>query len=78
MAVKLNQRVEGMEEVIAPTDSRWREDIALFEEGDKEQAQKVRNDLEERQRRKRRPQPDRSYLDDGDWRPQFFKRLRHP
>ena len=53
IAVQLNQRVEGMNGVVAPTDSRWREDIQLYEEGDVENADRLKVDYEIEQRRKR-------------------------
>lgn len=56
LAVKLNQRVDGMKGVVAPTDSRWRDDIKYYEEGDADQADKVKFDIEEEQRRKRKLQ----------------------
>ena len=47
LSVRLNQRVDGMDGVVSPTDSRWREDIKLYEEGEADEADKVKYDIEE-------------------------------
>ena len=74
IAVQLNQRVEGMNGVVAPTDSRWREDIQLYEEGDVENADRVKVDYEIEQRRKRTHQESTGEI----WKPNFFFEKPHP
>ena len=74
LSVRLNQRVDGMDGVVSPTDSRWREDIKLYEEGEADEADKVKYDIEEEQRRKRRQHERENYT----WEPNFFEEIEHP
>ena len=46
LAIELNEPEEG----VAPTDSRNRPDQRLMEEGNWDEANKIKNDLEEKQR----------------------------
>lgn len=39
--------------IVSPTDSRFREDIRLYEQGQIEDADRVKVDIEDEQRRKR-------------------------
>ena len=63
-----------MQGVISPTDSRWRDDIAAFEEGDEETSEAAKNRIEGEQRRKR------DLMDKGafTWKPNFFELVDHP
>lgn len=70
----MNQKVKDMEGVLPPTDSRFRDDIRIYEEGDAETADKVKCQIEEEQRRKRR-----LYDKEGrKWQPMFFEEIDHP
>lgn len=40
--------------VVSPTDSRFREDLRIYEEGQFDEADKVKFEIEEEQRRKRK------------------------
>lgn len=73
-AVQLNQRFDGMEGVVPQTDSRWREDIKIYEEGDYEKADKVKWAIEEEQRRKRK----QFETDNIKWQPLYFEQVPHP
>lgn len=52
-SVQMNQKVDNMYGVVSPTDTRWRNDLRLFEEGDWDEADNVKVKIEEEQRRKR-------------------------
>ena len=63
-----------MKDVIAPTDSRWRQDIRLYEEGDETNADRIKIDYEQEQRRKRAHQETTGEV----WKPKFFFERPHP
>ena len=58
--------------IVAPTDSRFRRDLQLHEEGKFDEAEKVKKEIEEEQRRKRKKMKDKV------WEPNFFKLRDHP
>lgn len=43
-----------MKGVVSPADSRWRDDLRHYENGDFDQADSTKIDIEEEQRRKRK------------------------
>lgn len=52
----MNDKNDSMQGIIAPTDSRWRHDMRLYEEGkieESDQAKFVIEDLQRNQRKKR-------------------------
>ena len=49
----MNFKSEEMTGIVSPTDSRFREDIRLYEQGQIEDADRVKVDIEDEQRRKR-------------------------
>ena len=50
-----------MEGVVAPTDSRWRGDVRFFEEGDLEEAETKKCEIEIQQRKVRKICEDRGF-----------------
>lgn len=60
--------------VVPITDSRWRDDITLYEEGDEPNAEQAKNRIETEQRRKR------SLMEKGQLqhKPLFFEKIDHP
>ena len=54
LSMLMNYKNERMKGIIAPTDSRFREDLRIYEEGNFEEADRVKFDIEEEQRRKRK------------------------
>ena len=61
--------------VVAPTDSRFRRDQRLFEEGEVDEAEAEKLEIEKQQRRVRKK------VEDGEieaWQPRFFKARTHP
>jgi len=58
-----------MESILPPTDSRFRQDLRLFEEGQIDESEIEKNKIEEEQRRKRRDMDARNET----WSPNFFK-----
>jgi len=50
----MNYKSDEMEGVVAPTDSRFRQDLRSFEEGRIDESELNKNLIEEEQRRKRR------------------------
>ena len=73
LTCRLNQKTEEMKGIVSPTDTRFRGDLRLYEEGEAEEADKVKVDIEEEQRRKRRLQ------EAGEvWKPNFFEEVPHP
>lgn len=59
---------------LAPTDSRFRNDMRLFEEGKLDEAdqEKIRLEVKQRKLRKRREEANIH------WKPQFFNEVNHP
>ena len=74
LAVRLNQKIPEMRGVIPISDSRWRDDIVRFEEGDEENSETIKNVIEGEQRRKRNLQ-DKGLLTH---KPLFFEKIDHP
>ena len=74
LAVKLNERVDGMEGVVAPTDTRWRDDVRLLEEGDDDGSEQAKVKIEEEQRRTRREMEKNKQVHV----PRFFEQINHP
>lgn len=70
----MNYKSDEMEGVVAPTDSRFREDLRSFEEGRIDESELNKNLIEEEQRRKRREMEQRNET----WTPNFFKEVPHP
>jgi|TARA_B110000285_G_C14980823_1_gene541267 hypothetical protein len=69
-----------MQEIIAPTDSRWRKDQRHFEEGDIEQADKEKTILQKEQNKRIEcwVDPQGNFFDydkanESRWQPRFFK-----
>jgi len=58
--------------IVAPTDSRFRRDLQLHEEGNFEEAERAKKEIEEEQRRKRKKMKNKV------WQPNFFKLRDHP
>ena len=63
-----------MEGVVAPTDSRWRNDLRYFEEDLMEEADNEKVLIEEEQRRKRKFYENNKQ----EWKPLFFEAIPHP
>jgi len=63
-----------MEGIIAPTDTRFRGDLRLHEEGKTDEAEIEKNEIEQLQRRKRRQMEERK----EEHRPHYFEMVRHP
>jgi len=80
LAVELNE----MEDGVAPTDARYRPDQRLMEEGAWEDANKVKVQLEEKQRasRRKREQEAAEAAQTGNeyhgWEPRWFKKEKDP
>lgn len=73
--VLLNHKSEEMVGVVAPTDSRFRGDLRYFEEGEKDEAELEKNEIEKQQRRVRKR------VESGEipaWQPRFFTARAHP
>jgi len=51
MTILLNARTDGMEGTIAPTDTRFRRDAQLYEQGLIEEAEAEKIEIEQQQRR---------------------------
>ena len=62
-----------MEGIIAPTDSRWRNDLRYFEEDLMEEADNEKVLIEEEQRRKRKI----FEVNKQEWKPLFFDEVPH-
>jgi len=74
LGVNLNYKCDEMVGVLAPTDSRFRPDQRLLEEGliDESDEEKIRLEIKQRAARKLRS-------DQGiEWVPNFFKEIPHP
>ena len=68
-AVLLNFKSNEMVGKVAPTDTRFRGDLRYFEEGEKDEAELEKVEIEQQQRRVRRK------VEGGEipaWRPRFF------
>ena len=63
-----------MEGIIAPTDSRWRNDLRYFEEDLMEEADNEKVIIEDEQRRKRKI----FETNKKEWKPYFFEEVPHP
>ena len=63
-----------MNGVIAPTDSRFRMDLRLFEEDEWVDADDDKILIEEEQRRKRKAMQEAGTT----WKPNFFRKIEHP
>jgi hypothetical protein len=72
--VVLNYKNKEMEGIIAPTDSRWRNDLRYFEEDLMEEADNEKVLIEEEQRRKRKI----FEVNKQEWKPLFFDEVPHP
>lgn len=73
--ILLNHKSDEMVGVIAPTDSRFRMDERLYEEGKIDEADKEKVHIEEQQRKTKKE------IDDGvrgPWECKFFKEIEHP
>ena len=72
-SIYLNYLSAEMHGVVAPTDSRFRMDQRLFEEGQIDEADDEKILIEEEQRRKRKE------MKAGEkWEPNFFRKVDHP
>jgi oxysterol-binding protein-related protein 3/6/7 len=73
-AVMMNQFGDGMQDMVSPTDSRFRQDLRLYEEGQADSADEAKILIEEEQRRKRA-----HFEETGEqWEPRFFRKVEHP
>ena len=75
LTILMNFKSEEMNGYICPTDSRYRGDLRLYEEGHVELADAQKTVIEQRQRRVRK------LIEDGTmpkWKPQFFREIDHP
>ena len=75
LAVLMNFKSEAMEGYVAPTDSRWRQDLRLYEEGLVEDSDDAKVIIENRQREQRQ------LVKDGkatEHKPHFFREVEHP
>ena len=71
----MNYKNDDMDGVISPTDSRFRPDLRLFEEGQIDESDKVKIQIEEQQRLIRKN------IEEGNqppWECKFFRRIKHP
>lgn len=73
-SVIMNYKNEAMAQKISPTDSRMRPDIRLYEEGQADEADAVKFEIEEQQRRTRR----KMEAGQATWQPFFFEEVKHP
>ena len=71
--IVLNYKTPEMIGTVAPTDSRFRRDLSLHEEGRFDEAEKAKREIEEEQRRKRK-----KMKKGEEWKPNFFKLRDHP
>jgi len=74
-SILLNYKSEEMVGIVAPTDTRFRGDLRYFEEGEKDEAELEKNDIEQQQRRVRKR------VESGEipaWQPRFFTERVHP
>lgn len=70
----LNYTSPELEQVISPTDSRFRLDLRSYEEGRFDESEDQKNLIEEEQRRKRRELEQNK----EEWKPNFFRMVDHP
>jgi hypothetical protein len=75
IAVIMNYMSKDMEGVVAPTDSRFRGDLRLYEEGFVEDADEVKLRIEEKQRALRKKIEENEM---PPWKPMFFREVKHP
>ena len=73
-AVNLNFVCPEMREWLAPTDSRLRGDMRLYEEGKVDEADEEKMRLEVKQRAARKRRNDAGEV----WVPNFFREIEHP
>lgn len=74
LAVNMNYKCDQMEGVVAPTDSRFRPDQRLLENGQGDQADEEKIRLEVKQRAARKLRNDQGL----EWTPNFFRQGPHP
>lgn len=72
--VNLNYVCPEMSGVVAPTDTRFRGDQRLYEEGKEDAADEEKIRLEVKQRKARKERADAGV----EWQPQFFNEVDHP
>ena len=65
-----------MDKIIAPTDSRFRPDQRLWEQGKEAEADLEKQRLETKQRQARKERE--AAPDQGHWQPNFFTERPHP
>lgn len=70
-AINLNNLTPRLKEKIAPTDSRYRPDLRLFEEGNIDEGAQEKNRLEEKQREARKIRKDKGET----WTPLYFEEV---
>ena len=70
----LNYKSNEMNGTLAPTDSRFRNDMRLFEEGKLDEADQEKIRLEVKQRKLRKDREEANIT----WKPQFFNEVNHP
>ena len=74
LSVNMNFKSDEMEGTIAPTDTRFRNDMRLYEEGKVDEADEEKIRLEVKQRKARKLREEAG----GVWEPNFFKEVAHP
>jgi len=80
LAIELNEE-DGS---VATTDSRWRPDMRLMEQGNWDASNKVKNQLEDKQRQRRNrfaAEADRAIIDNRpvvEYQPKWFEKIQDP
>lgn len=72
--INLNYKCPEMQGVVAPTDTRFRGDQRLYEEGKEDAADEEKIRLEVKQRKARKERADAGV----EWKPMFFEEKDHP